>query len=78
MQTLVEPNHLRLEHMCLPPLIYSLVEYELENNQAQLSRFQLHLGSVKEDIQLMEEKLRSVIMACKKNQVLNCTGYTII
>ncbi|XP_016370683.1 structural maintenance of chromosomes protein 6-like [Sinocyclocheilus rhinocerous] len=45
-----------------------LVESELENNQAQLSRFQLHLGSVKEDIQFMEEKLRSVIMACKKNQ----------
>ncbi|KAF4101920.1 structural maintenance of chromosomes protein 6 [Onychostoma macrolepis] len=45
-----------------------LVESELENNQAQLSRFQLHLGSVKEDIQLLEEKLRSVIVACKKNQ----------
>lgn len=45
-----------------------LVESELENNQAQLSRFQLHLGSVREDIQYMEEKLRSVIMACKKNQ----------
>uniref|UniRef100_A0A8C1S1A7 Structural maintenance of chromosomes protein 6 n=1 Tax=Cyprinus carpio TaxID=7962 RepID=A0A8C1S1A7_CYPCA len=54
-----------------------LVESELENNQAQLSRFQLHLGSVREDIQFMEEKLRSVIMACKKNQVLNSTGYTI-
>ncbi|XP_059374455.1 structural maintenance of chromosomes protein 6-like [Carassius carassius] len=45
-----------------------LVESELENSQAQLSRFQLHLVSVKEDIQFMEEKLRSVIMACKKNQ----------
>ncbi|XP_016401390.1 structural maintenance of chromosomes protein 6 [Sinocyclocheilus rhinocerous] len=45
-----------------------LVESELENSQAQLSRFQLHLSSVKEDIQFMEEKLRSVIMACKKNQ----------
>uniref|UniRef100_A0A9J7XAY0 Structural maintenance of chromosomes protein 6 n=1 Tax=Cyprinus carpio carpio TaxID=630221 RepID=A0A9J7XAY0_CYPCA len=55
-----------------------LVESELENSQAQLSRFQLHLGSVKEDIQFMEEKLRSVIMACKKNQVLNCTGYIIM
>ncbi|XP_051578178.1 structural maintenance of chromosomes protein 6 isoform X1 [Myxocyprinus asiaticus] len=45
-----------------------LVESEVENNQAQLSRFQLHLSSVKEDIQFMEEKLRSVIMASKKNQ----------
>ncbi|RXN29322.1 structural maintenance of chromosomes 6-like protein [Labeo rohita] len=54
------------------------VESELENIQAQLSRFQLHLSSVKEDIQFMEEKLRSVIMACKKNQVLNCTGYTVM
>ncbi|XP_048046427.1 structural maintenance of chromosomes protein 6 [Megalobrama amblycephala] len=45
-----------------------LVESELENTQAQLSRFQLHLSSVKEDIQFMEEKLRSVVMACKKNQ----------
>ncbi|XP_056111975.1 structural maintenance of chromosomes protein 6 isoform X2 [Rhinichthys klamathensis goyatoka] len=45
-----------------------LVESELENNQAQLLRFQLHLSSVKEDIQFMEEKLRSVIRACKKNQ----------
>ncbi|XP_052436639.1 structural maintenance of chromosomes protein 6 [Carassius gibelio] len=45
-----------------------LVDSELENNRAQLSRFQLHLGSVKKDIQFMEEKLRSVIMACKKNQ----------
>ncbi|XDV42761.1 hypothetical protein PO909_011373 [Leuciscus waleckii] len=45
-----------------------LVESELENNQAQLLRFQLHLSSVKEDIQLMEEKLRSVIRACKTNQ----------
>ncbi|XP_073683630.1 structural maintenance of chromosomes protein 6 [Garra rufa] len=44
------------------------VESELENIQAQLSRFQLHLSSVKEDIQIMEEKLRSAIMASKKNQ----------
>ncbi|XP_039529137.1 structural maintenance of chromosomes protein 6 isoform X2 [Pimephales promelas] len=45
-----------------------LVDSELENNQAQLLRFQLHLSSVKEDIQFMEEKLRSVIRACKTNQ----------
>ncbi|XP_065110604.1 structural maintenance of chromosomes protein 6 isoform X2 [Paramisgurnus dabryanus] len=45
-----------------------LVESEVENNQAQLSRFQLHLRSVKEDIQSMEEKLRSVIVTCKHNQ----------
>ncbi|XP_057199354.1 structural maintenance of chromosomes protein 6 isoform X2 [Triplophysa rosa] len=44
------------------------VESEVENNKAQLSRFQLHLSSVQEDIQLMEERLRSVVMACKKNQ----------
>ncbi|XP_056623223.1 structural maintenance of chromosomes protein 6 isoform X2 [Triplophysa dalaica] len=44
------------------------VESEVENNKAQLSRFQLHLSSVKEDIQLMEGRLRSVVMACKKNQ----------
>lgn len=57
-------------------LFYRAVESEVENNQAQLSRFQLHLSSVKEDIQLMEERLRSVIMACKKNQVLNWPAQT--
>ncbi|XP_005158646.1 structural maintenance of chromosomes protein 6 isoform X1 [Danio rerio] len=51
-----------------PEAEISLVNGELENIQAQLLRFQLHSCSVKEDIQLMEEKLRSVIMACKKNQ----------
>lgn len=50
----------------------------MENNQAQLSRFQLHLSSVKEDIQLMEERLRSVVMVCKKNQVLNWPAQTTI
>ncbi|KAL7862168.1 hypothetical protein SRHO_G00136090 [Serrasalmus rhombeus] len=45
-----------------------LVQSEVENHQAQLSRFQLHLSSVKQDIQSMEEKLRSVFIACKRNQ----------
>ncbi|KAK1792950.1 hypothetical protein P4O66_001673 [Electrophorus voltai] len=45
-----------------------LVQTEVENHQAQLCRFQRHLSSVKQDIQSMEEKLRSVIIACKRNQ----------
>ncbi|XP_012677888.1 structural maintenance of chromosomes protein 6 [Clupea harengus] len=45
-----------------------LVESEVENHRAQLSRFQLHLSSVKQDIQAMEDKMNSVIIACKKNQ----------
>ncbi|XP_022528727.2 structural maintenance of chromosomes protein 6 isoform X2 [Astyanax mexicanus] len=45
-----------------------MVQSEVENHQAQLSRFQLHLSSVKQDIQSMEEKLRGVFMACKRNQ----------
>ncbi|KAA0710832.1 Structural maintenance of chromosomes protein 6 [Triplophysa tibetana] len=49
-------------------VLVKAVESEVENNKAQLSRFQLHLSSVKEDIQLMEGRLRSVVMACKKNQ----------
>ncbi|XP_034163931.2 structural maintenance of chromosomes protein 6 isoform X2 [Pangasianodon hypophthalmus] len=45
-----------------------LVQSEVENHQAQLSRFQLHLNSVRQDIQSMEEKLRSAKIACKRNQ----------
>ncbi|XP_076834227.1 structural maintenance of chromosomes protein 6 isoform X2 [Brachyhypopomus gauderio] len=45
-----------------------LVQTEVENHQAQLCRFQRHLSSVKQDIQSMEEKLRSVIIASKRNQ----------
>ncbi|KAL2098864.1 hypothetical protein ACEWY4_005344 [Coilia grayii] len=45
-----------------------LVESEVENHRAQLSRFQLHLNSVKQDIQAMEDKMNSVIITCKKNQ----------
>ncbi|XP_030627220.1 structural maintenance of chromosomes protein 6 [Chanos chanos] len=45
-----------------------LVESEVENCQAQLSRFRHHLDSVKQDIQCMEETLRGVIIASKKNQ----------
>ncbi|XP_063040294.1 structural maintenance of chromosomes protein 6 [Engraulis encrasicolus] len=45
-----------------------LVEAEVENHRAQLSRFQLHLSSVKQDIQAMEDKMNSVIITCKKNQ----------
>ncbi|XP_060790472.1 structural maintenance of chromosomes protein 6 isoform X2 [Neoarius graeffei] len=45
-----------------------LVQSEVENHQAQLSRFKLHLSSVRQDIQSMEEKLRSAKIACKKNQ----------
>nr|XP_046223667.1 structural maintenance of chromosomes protein 6-like [Oncorhynchus gorbuscha] len=43
-----------------------MVESELENYKAQLSRFQLHLSSVNEDIQRMEAKLHSTIMTLKK------------
>ncbi|KAF5909638.1 structural maintenance of chromosomes protein 6-like, partial [Clarias magur] len=45
-----------------------VVQSEVENYQAQLSRFQLHLNSVRQDIQNMEEKLLSAKIACKKNQ----------
>ncbi|KAF4084195.1 hypothetical protein AMELA_G00125660 [Ameiurus melas] len=45
-----------------------LVQSEVENHQAQLNRFQVHLNSVRQDIQSMEEKLRSAKIACKKNQ----------
>ncbi|XP_066524825.1 structural maintenance of chromosomes protein 6 isoform X2 [Hoplias malabaricus] len=45
-----------------------LLQSEVENYQAQLNRFQLHLSSVKQDIHSMEEKLRGVFIACKRNQ----------
>ncbi|KAM9465780.1 structural maintenance of chromosomes protein 6 [Clarias gariepinus] len=45
-----------------------LVQSEVENYQAQLSRFQLHLNLVRQDIQNMEEKLLSAKISCKKNQ----------
>lgn len=48
----------------------SMVESELENYKAQLSRFQLHLGSVTEDIQRMEGSLHSNIMTLKKTLAL--------
>lgn len=47
-----------------------MVESELENHTAQLSRFKLHLGSVKEDIQHMEGQLHTNIMALKKTLVM--------
>ncbi|TSO25151.1 Structural maintenance of chromosomes protein 6 [Bagarius yarrelli] len=45
-----------------------LVQSEVENKMAQLSRFRVHLNSVRQDIQSMEEKLLSAKIACKKNQ----------
>uniref|UniRef100_A0A3P8YSN5 Structural maintenance of chromosomes protein 6 n=2 Tax=Esox lucius TaxID=8010 RepID=A0A3P8YSN5_ESOLU len=43
-----------------------MVESELENYKAQLSRFQQHVRSVTEDIQHMEAQLHSTIMTLKK------------
>ncbi|KAI5618955.1 structural maintenance of chromosomes protein 6 isoform X2, partial [Silurus asotus] len=45
-----------------------LVQSEVENHQAQLCRFQVHLNSVRQDIQSMEERLRSSKVLCRKNQ----------
>lgn len=45
-----------------------LVQSEMENHRAQLSRLQIHINTVRQDIQSMEEKLRSAKIACKKNQ----------
>ncbi|XP_042357224.1 structural maintenance of chromosomes protein 6 isoform X2 [Plectropomus leopardus] len=45
----------------------SMLESDLENLQAQLSRFQLHVTSVTEDIVSMESKLNSTIMTLKKS-----------
>ncbi|KAM7403488.1 hypothetical protein PAMA_004105 [Pampus argenteus] len=44
----------------------SMLESDLENHQAQMSRFQLHETSVTEDILNMETKLNSTIMTLKK------------
>ncbi|XP_045550589.1 structural maintenance of chromosomes protein 6 [Salmo salar] len=43
-----------------------ILESELKNYKAQLSRFHLHLGSVTEDIQRIEAKLHNTIMTLKK------------
>lgn len=51
------------------PACHSLLESDLENHQAQLSRFQLHVTSVTEDIVSMEKKLNSTIMTLKKTLV---------
>ncbi|XP_032356707.1 structural maintenance of chromosomes protein 6 isoform X1 [Etheostoma spectabile] len=47
----------------------SMLESDLENHQAQLSRFQLHVTSVTEDIVRMESELNSTIMTLKKTLV---------
>ncbi|XP_026195156.1 structural maintenance of chromosomes protein 6 isoform X1 [Anabas testudineus] len=44
----------------------SMLESEMENHQAQLSRFQLHVTSVTEDIVSMESMLNSTIITLKK------------
>lgn len=46
-----------------------MLESDLENLQAQLSRFQLQVTSVTEDIVSMESKLNSTIMTLKKTLV---------
>ncbi|XP_072220998.1 structural maintenance of chromosomes protein 6 [Leuresthes tenuis] len=46
----------------------SLLESDLENHQAQLSRFQLHVNSVTEDIMSMENSLNNTIMTLKRTQ----------
>lgn len=45
-----------------------LIQSEVENHKAQLTRFQDHFNSVRQDIQSMEEKLLSAKIACKKKQ----------
>ncbi|XP_068436036.1 structural maintenance of chromosomes protein 6 [Clinocottus analis] len=47
----------------------SMLESELENHEAQLSRFQLHGTSVTEDIMSMESNLNNTIMALKNTLV---------
>ncbi|XP_047467829.1 structural maintenance of chromosomes protein 6 isoform X2 [Mugil cephalus] len=44
----------------------SMLESDLENHQAQLSRFQLQVNSVTEDIVNMENNLNSTVMTLKK------------
>lgn len=45
---------------------HRMLESELENHRAQLSRFQLQVNSVTEDIVSMESGLNSTIMTLKK------------
>lgn len=45
-----------------------LLESDLENHQAQLDRFQLHVTSVTEEIRSMERELNSTVTALKKTQ----------
>ncbi|XP_039992840.1 structural maintenance of chromosomes protein 6 isoform X2 [Xiphias gladius] len=47
----------------------SMLASDLENHQAQLSRFHLHVTSVTEDIMSMENSLNSTIMTLKKTLV---------
>ncbi|XP_022606022.1 structural maintenance of chromosomes protein 6-like [Seriola dumerili] len=47
----------------------SMLESDLENHQAQLSRFQLHVTSVTEDIMRMESELNITIMTLKRTLV---------
>lgn len=42
-----------------------MLESDLENYQAQLSRFQLHVKSVTEDIVNMESNLNNTILTLK-------------
>ncbi|XP_068577685.1 structural maintenance of chromosomes protein 6 [Cebidichthys violaceus] len=47
----------------------SMLESDLENQKAQLSRFQLHVTSVTEDIMSIESNLNNTIMTLKKTLV---------
>ncbi|XP_056249827.1 structural maintenance of chromosomes protein 6 isoform X2 [Seriola aureovittata] len=47
----------------------SMLESDLENHRAQLSRFQLHVTSVTEDIMRMESELNITIMTLKRTLV---------
>ncbi|KAM6968642.1 structural maintenance of chromosomes protein 6 [Tautogolabrus adspersus] len=49
-----------------PETDISVLESELENQQAQLSRFQLQVTSVSDDISGMEKRLKTAIMILKK------------
>lgn len=42
---------------------------DVENQQAQLTRFQLHVNSVSEDIVNMEKELNSTVMTLKTTLV---------
>lgn len=61
------------------PPCRSMLESDLENHQAQLTRFQLHVNSVTEDIVSMESMLNSTIMTLKKTLVCaTCAFYTFL